>query len=231
MLDYILHLDKHLKEFFDGPNGVWTYPLVTAVIFAESAFVVFPFLPGDSLVFTVGFLCTYGMNIWLVGGMMICAAILGNDVNYRIGKRFGAGLFRREGKFFNTANLEKTNEFFDRYGARAVVLARFVPFVRSFVPFVAGMADMDYKKFTRFNIIGGVAWIVVFLAAGNILGRIELVRKNLEYAVPLIILLTLLPMFMEVRKHKREAAAEKAKKAAELESAAVLEPEEVSPTP
>ena len=219
MLDYILHLDKHLQSFFEGPNGVWTYPLVTAVIFAESAFVIFPFLPGDSLVFTVGFISNFGLNIWLVGGMMIGAAILGNDVNYRIGKRFGPGLFEREGKFFNRTNLEKTNDFFDRYGARAVVLARFVPFVRSFVPFVAGMADMDYRKFTRYNIVGGVAWIAVFLVAGNILGKFEFIRKNLEYAVPLIILVTLLPMYFEVRRHKKEAAKKRAQLAARTASA------------
>lgn len=215
MLDYILHLDKHLKEFFLGPYGAWTYPLVTSIIFAESAFVIFPFLPGDSLIFTVGFICNFGMDIWLVGGMMICAAILGNDINYRLGRRFGPGLFRKENhKFFNQANLAKTNSFFDRYGSRAVVLARFVPFVRSFVPFVAGMAGMDYAKFTRFNIIGGVVWIVTFLVAGYVLGSIEFVRQNLEYAVPLIILLTLLPMFIEYKRHKKEAAREKAEQAA-----------------
>jgi membrane-associated protein len=214
VLDYILHLDKHLKEFFLGPYGAWTYPLVTAIIFAESAFVVFPFLPGDSLLFTVGFICNFGLEFWLVTGMMICAAVLGNDINYRLGKRFGPGLFKRENhRFFNQANLEKTNSFFERYGTRAVVIARFVPFVRSFVPFVAGMAGMDYAKFTRFNIIGGIDWIVGFVTAGYLLGSIEFVRRNLEYVVPLIIVLTLVPMYVEYRRHKRDAAREKAQQA------------------
>jgi membrane-associated protein len=219
MIDFILHLDQHLLKFFQGPYGAWTYPLVTGIIFAESAFVIFPFLPGDSLLFTVGFVCNFGMNVWLVSAMMIVAAIVGNDINYRIGRRYGPGLFKRENhRFFNQENLRKTNAFFERYGSRAVVIARFVPFVRSFVPFVAGMAGMNYAKFTRFNIIGAFVWIIVFVAAGKILGSIPFVRQNLHYVVPIIIVLTLLPIWLEYRKHKKEAERERAEIAAGGES-------------
>jgi membrane-associated protein len=219
MVDFIIHLDKYLQAFFDGPYGPWTYPLVVSIIFAESAFVIFPFLPGDSLLFTVGFLCKYGMHIWLVTPLMILSAIVGNDINYRIGRRYGAGLFRRGGKFFNEANLKKTEAFFARYGSRAVVIGRFVPFARSFVPFVAGMAGMEYTKFTRYNVIGGFVWIIGFVGLGYGLGSISWVKDNLHYAVPIIIVLTLAPIFIEIWKHKREAKREAARAAVAADEA------------
>lgn len=210
MIDFILNLDKHIQWLLDN-YGTWTYAILALIVWAESAFVIFPFLPGDSLLFTAGFFCTVklasgsaGMNVWLLGPLLIAAAIVGNDINYRLGRRYGRAWFSRgEGRFFNKSNLAKTERFFLRHGAKAVIMARFVPFVRSFAPFFAGMAEMDYRRFTRYSVIGAIAWVAGFLAIGYWFGSIKWVQENLHWAVLIVIAATLIPIAIELYRHKR----------------------------
>lgn len=211
MIDFILNLDKHIAWLLDN-YGPWTYAILAAIVFAESAIVVFPFLPGDSLLFMAGFFCsvrledgTAPMNIWLLGSMLIAAAVVGNDVNYRIGFKYGRRLFQKPNhKIFNQQNLSKTEAFFERHGSKAIVLARFVPFVRSFAPFFAGMGEMTYARFSRYSLTGAVAWVASFLAMGYWFGRISWVKENLHWAVLIVIAVTLVPIGIEFWRHRRK---------------------------
>lgn len=213
MIDFILHLDKHIRWLLEN-YGPWTYAILAAIVFAESAVVIFPFLPGDSLLFTAGFFCsvrledgTAPMKLWLLGPILIAAAFVGNDLNYRIGFRYGRKLFQKpNSRFFNQKNLSKTEAFFEKHGPKAIVLARFVPFVRSFAPFFAGMGEMEYGKFTRYSLIGAIAWVASFLAIGYWFGRIPWVKENLHWAVLIVIAVTLVPIFVEVWRHRRQAS-------------------------
>lgn len=216
MIDFILHLDEHLKQIVLD-YGSWTYLILAAVIFLESAFVIFPFLPGDSWLFAAGVAANrYGLNVWVIVMLLILSGILGGELNYRIGAKWGRRMFEREGKFFNRRNLAKTNEFFAKHGAKAVVMARFVPFVRSFVPFVAGMGDMDYRRYSTFNIAGAIVWVVSFTLIGFFFSKIPWVEKNFHYAILLIIVVTLVPMIVEVWRHRKAAKREPAKSAEDL---------------
>ncbi|MFY9234323.1 MAG: VTT domain-containing protein [Fimbriimonadaceae bacterium] len=218
MIDFILNLDKHVEWLLVNYHE-WTYAILAAIVFAESAFVIFPFLPGDSLLFTAGFFCSVRladgsmpMNIWLLGAMLIAAAILGNDINYRMGKRFGRQWFSKgTGRFFNQSNLTKTEAFFEKHGAKAIIMARFVPFVRSFAPFFAGMADMDRAKFNYNSVVGAIIWVAGFLVIGYWFGSIPWVRDNLHWAVLIVIALTLVPIAVEVWRHKKAAKRESAR--------------------
>ena len=213
MIDFILNLDKHL-EIIVRDYGAWTYLILATVVFLESAFVIFPFLPGDSWLFAAGVAASrYGMNIYLIIASLIVAGVVGNDINYKIGRKYGKRLFSRPNhRFFNHRNLDKTNAFFAKHGAKAVVMCRFVPFVRSFVPFVAGMADMDYRRFTRFNIIGAIAWVVSFTLIGYLFSKVF--EKYFHVAILAIIVVTLVPMVVEIWRHRRAAKREAAEAAA-----------------
>ena len=181
LLDFILHVDVHLRDFVQA-YGAWVYALLFLIIFVETGVVVFPFLPGDSLLFVVGTLCGTGlMSLPLVLGLLIAAAILGNQSNYTIGRYFGPRVFQWENsRYFNKRAFEQAHSFYERYGGITIVAARFMPFLRTFAPFVAGVAQMTRSKFTLFDVIGGVLWISGVTMAGYLFGEIPWVKANLD---------------------------------------------------
>lgn len=221
LLDQFLALFKDLPGFLDSfitNHGPWVYALLFAIIFVETGLVIMPFLPGDSLLFTVGAIAARGsMNVWLVSGLLIVAAVLGDAVNYHIGKFIGPRVFSKEpspGSSFyeralNRQHLARAHAFFEKYGGKAVVLGRFVPIVRTFVPFVAGAGAMNYGKFVWFNITGGILWVGVCVGAGYFFGNLEFVKKNFEAVVIGIIVVSLIPLVVEYfisKKGARQAA-------------------------
>lgn len=213
-LEFIRHLDVHLADLATR-YGVWIYAIVAGVIFAETAFVIFPFLPGDSLLFAIGLIATNEKNNLSVPGMFIIltsAAILGNVVNYWVGKffgeRFATSNNRIMKKIFSEGNLKKTHEFFENYGGKAIVITRFVPVVRAFAPFVAGMGAMEFPKFMIFNVIGGALWVGVCMFAGVFLGEIPAVKQNFELAILGLVVISIAPFIIEFVMHKRRAKAE-----------------------
>ena len=185
---------------------IWVYAILFLIIFCETGLVVTPFLPGDSLIFLAGAIAMRPDNhlhIYWLAGLLIIAAILGDTANYTIGKFFGKKLFSNpNSKVFKQAYLEKTHKFYEKHGGKTIILARFVPIVRTFAPFVAGMGKMSYKHFFSFNVIGGIAWVVIFSALGAIVGRLEWVEENLEKVVILIVIISILPAVYEVFKAK-----------------------------
>ena len=206
-IDFILHIQEHLQEFTRA-HGPWVYGLLFLVIFCETGLVVTPFLPGDSLLFAVGAIAAdsaSGLNIWIAAAVMLVAAIIGDTVNYWIGRKFGGWTMRTFPKIVKPAHIEKTHGFFERYGGKAIILARFVPIVRTFAPFVAGSGEMDYKRFMFFNVVGAILWVVLILPAGYFFGGIEVVKKNFELVVLGIIAFSLLPIVWEVVRAKMKA--------------------------
>lgn len=204
-IDFILHLDKHLTELV-STYGVATYAILFGIIFAETGLVVTPFLPGDSLLFAAGAIAALGsLNVWGLTGLLIVAAILGDTVNYWIGHYFGQKLVDNPKiKFINQEHIDKTQQFYKKYGGKTIILARFVPIVRTFAPFVAGVGTMDYKKFILYNITGGVIWVSLFTLLGYFFGNLEFIKENFHYAVFAIIFLSLIPIgfeFYQSRKH------------------------------
>lgn len=181
LIDFILHVDKHLEVFVQN-YGMWVYALLFLIIFVETGLVVMPFLPGDSLLFVVGALCGAGlMSYPLAVGLLVVAAILGDQCNYTIGRYLGPKVFQWENsRFFNKAAFNRAHDFYERYGGITIILARFMPFLRTFAPFVAGVAAMSRLKFTAFNIVGGVIWVVGICTAGYFLGSIPWVKVNLD---------------------------------------------------
>ena len=181
LIDFILHVDKHLEVFVQN-YGMWVYALLFLIIFVETGLVVMPFLPGDSLLFVVGALCGAGlMSYPLAVGLLVVAAILGDQCNYTIGRYLGPKVFQWENsRFFNKAAFNRAHDFYERYGGITIILARFMPFLRTFAPFVAGVAAMSRLKFTAYNIVGGVIWVVGICTAGYFLGSIPWVKVNLD---------------------------------------------------
>ncbi len=196
-LDIVLHLDKHLSLLVQQ-YGLWIYGILFFIVFAETGFVVFPFLPGDSLLFVAGALAALGeggMDIFMLIGVLSAAAILGNMVNYQIGRFFGPKVFHWEdSRFFNKNALIKTHAFYEKHGGKTLVLSRFLPLFRTFAPFVAGIGAMSYAKFTLFNLIGAIGWVVSLCAAGYWLGNIPWVRTNLSLIIVGIIVFSLVPL-------------------------------------
>ena len=196
-LDIVLHLDKHLSLLVQQ-YGLWIYGILFFIVFAETGFVVFPFLPGDSLLFVAGALAALGeggMDIFMLIGVLSAAAILGNMVNYQIGRFFGPKVFQWEdSRFFNKNALIKTHAFYEKHGGKTLVLSRFLPLFRTFAPFVAGIGAMSYAKFTLFNLIGAIGWVVSLCAAGYWLGNIPWVRANLSLIIVGIIVFSLVPL-------------------------------------
>jgi membrane-associated protein len=190
---------------------VLVYGLLFGIIFAETGLVVTPFLPGDSLLFAAGAIAATGaLDLWLVLVLLFAAAVAGDAVNYSIGRYIGPRVFRPEGRsgrlgrFLNPKHLERAHEFFETHGGKAVVMARFVPIVRTFIPFVAGAASMTYASFAFYNITGGALWVIVCVGAGYLFGNIEVVKKNFELVVIGIIFVSILPMIVEFIKHRRK---------------------------
>lgn len=205
VISYITHLDAHLLALVNY-FGVWAYVILFGIIFAETGLVIMPFLPGDSLIFVAGTLAGAGfMNGGVLYVTLLVAAILGDTTNYWIGHYIGPKVFDRENsRFFNKNHLEKTREFYDKYGVKTIIIARFVPIVRTFAPFVAGIGKMDYGMFMKYNVVGGFLWITIFSWAGYYFGGLQVVQDNFHYVVVLIILISLLPVFYEYIKYKQE---------------------------
>lgn len=197
LVDFILHVDRYLEAFV-GQHGAWVYALLFVIIFAETGLVVMPFLPGDSLLFIVGAMCGAGlMSLPLAMGLLLAAAILGDQTNYTIGRYFGPRVFQWEdSRIFSRRGFDQAHAFYEKYGGITIVLARFMPFVRTFVPFVAGVAEMTRSKFTFFNVIGAVIWVVGLLSVGYLFGNLPIVQEHLSKIIwALIIVPGLIAMF------------------------------------
>ncbi|MDK4576607.1 DedA family protein [Kingella kingae] len=205
IIDFILHIDQHLVAL-TAQYGAWLYAILFWIVFCETGLVVTPFLPGDSLLFAAGAVAAASqgnLNVHAVVGVLLIAAILGDTVNFAIGKYFGAKLFANpNSKIFKQEYLHKTHAFYEKYGGKTIILARFVPIVRTFAPFVAGMGDMNYSKFIRYNIIGALAWVLSLTYLGYLFGNLPMVKDNFGKVVIGIIVVSVLPMVFEMIKAK-----------------------------
>ncbi len=208
LIDFILHIDRHLAEII-AAYGHWTYALLFLIIFAETGLVITPFLPGDSLLFAAGAFCAKpetGLNVHLMAALLLVAAIIGDTLNYWIGAKIGPAVFKRDDSIFlRKKHLERAHAFFQKYGGRAIILARFVPIVRTFVPFVAGVGQMHYARFIAYNIVGGVIWIYFFIYAGFFFGNQPFVQRNFKLVILAIIIVSVLPMVFEFWRAWRES--------------------------
>jgi membrane-associated protein len=206
-IDFVLHFQEHLEDFTRS-YGALVYGLLFLIVFCETGLVVTPFLPGDSLIFAVGALAAnpdFNLNVWLAAVVLLAAAILGDTVNYWIGRRFGSWMMRTFPKIVKPEHIAKTNEFFVRYGGKTIILARFVPIVRTFAPFVAGTGEMSYSRFMSFNVIGALLWVGLILPCGWFLGNRPIVKENFELVVLGIIFVSVLPMIVEIARAKLKA--------------------------
>ena len=209
MIDFLLHFDTQLPQLL-VTYGHWVYALVFAIVFCETGLVVLPFLPGDSMLFALGAFAAQGsLDIFLLASGLSVAAIVGDSVNYAIGKTLGQKLLDNpHQKFFKPAHYHKAHAFYQKYGGKAIILSRFVPIVRTFAPFVAGVARMDYKKFLAYNIVGGLLWVLLFLGGGYVLGNLPWVKGNFKLITIAIIVLSLLPIVWELWQAKKTASAQ-----------------------
>jgi len=212
IIDFILHIDVHLAELV-AQYGIWVYGILFLILFCETGLVVTPFLPGDSLLFVAGALAALpsnDINVHVMVLLMAIAAILGDAVNYTIGRVFGERLFSNpDSKIFRRSYLDKTHKFYEKHGGKTIILARFVPIVRTFAPFVAGMGHMSYRHFAAYNVIGALVWVLLFTYAGYLFGNVPVVQENLKLLIVAIIVLSILPGVIEIWRHKRAAAKEK----------------------
>jgi len=205
-VDFFLHLDRHLAEVIQA-YGAGTYALLFAIVFMETGLVVTPFLPGDSLLFAAGSFAALGaLDVRALFALLAFAAVLGDNLNYAIGRYLGPKVFHYErSRFFNPDHLRKTHAFYERYGVKAIIIARFVPIVRTFSPFVAGVGAMRYPRFLAFDVAGGILWVGVCTFAGYFFGNLPFVKKNFSLVVLAIIAISLTPALVEVLRHRREA--------------------------
>ncbi len=206
-IDLILHLDKHLVELVSQYQS-WTYAILFLIIFAETGLVVTPFLPGDSLLFAIGALASKGeLNVFLVVVLLSIAAILGDTVNYWVGKVIGPKVFSSESsRWLNRKHLERTHEFYEKYGGKTIILARFMPIIRTFAPFVAGIGKMSYGKFLLYNVAGGIVWIAGFTYAGYFFGEIPIVKRNFTLVIFAIIIISVMPAVIEIWRARRASS-------------------------
>ncbi|SNR46074.1 MULTISPECIES: DedA family protein [Hymenobacter] len=209
LLDFVLHLDKHLTELVQD-YGVWTYAILFLIIFVETGVVVLPFLPGDSLLFAAGTLAALPgspLNIWAMIGLLILAAVLGDTLNYHIGDYLGPRVFRENSRFLKREHLEKTQAFYQKHGAKTIIIARFIPIIRTFAPFVAGVGTMSYTKFLSYNLVGAVLWVILLTGAGYFLGSIPWIQHNFGLFTIGIIVVSVLPAVFEFLKSRRAPVA------------------------
>jgi membrane-associated protein len=202
--DLVIHLDRHLNGVIQD-YGTWTYLILFLIIFCETGLVVTPILPGDSLLFAVGtFAASDALDLGLVLSLLSVAAVAGDTVNYAIGYRMGPQIFRKEGvRFLNREYLDRTHQFYERHGAKTIVIARFVPIIRTFAPFVAGIGQMRYARFAAYNVVGGVGWIAALVLGGYGFGNIPVVRQNFTLVIFAIIGLSILPGVIEILRQRR----------------------------
>lgn len=210
LIDFALHIDQHLLRITQD-YGVWVYALLFLIVFCETGLVVLPFLPGDSLLFVAGSVAAFGhLNVHLLVALLLVAAVLGDWVNFHIGKRLGVKPFENpNSKIFKRQYLTQTEQFYDKYGSKTIIIARFVPIVRTFAPFVAGMGRMKYEKFMRYNVLGALLWVVSLSYAGYFLGRNPWVQKHLGAIIIGIIVVSVLPAVIEVWREYRKSQATK----------------------
>lgn len=202
VLDFFLHLDKYLNQIILD-YGFWTYIILFLVIFVETGLVIMPFLPGDSLLFAAGSFAARGsLNISYLLILLFIAAFLGDTVNYLIGKFIGPRVLKRDYLLIKKEHLLKTQEFYEKHGGKTIIFARFIPIIRTFAPFIAGVGNMNYSKFISFNIIGGAVWVLGLTMLGYFFGQIAFVQKNFELVILSIIIISILPPIIEVIKHK-----------------------------
>jgi len=202
-IDIFLHLDKYLSAIIQS-YGYVTYLILFIIIFCETGLVVLPFLPGDSLLFAAGAFAAKGdMSIGILYALLCIAAVAGDSVNYEIGSFIGPKIAKQEKtRFLNKEHIERTHKFFEKYGAKTIIIARFIPIIRTFAPFVAGIGDMGYKKFLHYNVIGGVSWIFICLSAGYFFGNIPTVKHNFTFVILAIVIISILPALIEYIRHK-----------------------------
>lgn len=203
LIDFVLHIDHHLIELTQT-YGLWIYAILFLIVFCETGLVVTPFLPGDSLLFAAGAVAALGgMNVHIAAALLLAAAVIGDAVNFAIGKYFGEKLFAKpDSRVFKREYLDKTHAFYEKYGGKTIILARFVPIVRTFAPFVAGMGNMHYGRFIRYNIIGALMWVGLLTYAGYFFGELPVVKNNFGLVVIGIIVVSVLPMAVEIAKAK-----------------------------
>ncbi len=209
--DFIMHIDVYLSNIIQN-YGLWTYLILFIIIFWETGVVIFPFVPGDSLLFTAGtFAAKDAINIWWLFLLLSAAAIIGDTVNYWIGHYVGPKIFHRQNvRFLKKKYLEQTHQFYERYGGKTIIFARFIPIIRTFAPFVAGIGAMTYWKFISYNIIGGIAWVAICLLAGYLFGNLPVVKNNFTLVIFAIILISIMPGIIEFLRHKYQTNRNKA---------------------
>ena len=202
-IDIILHLDQHLVSWM-ALFGPWIYLILFLIIFCETGLVVTPFLPGDSLLFALGALSALkdGLNLWALLILLTLAGIIGDTVNYHLGKKLGIKVFEKDGRFFKKQYLVDTQAFYERWGAFTIIAARFAPFVRTFAPFVAGIGSMNYKRFLSYNVVGAVLWVFTFILAGHFFGNLPVVKRNFHIVIFGVIFVSLIPMIVPWVKSK-----------------------------
>ncbi len=203
LVDLFLHLDQHLNDII-GQYGTWTYLILFLIIFCETGLVVLPFLPGDSLLFAAGAFAALGsLNVFWLFVLLSIAAIAGDTVNYWLGYWLGPRVFHRDNvRFLNKKHLDRTHAFYEKYGGKTIIIARFIPIVRTFAPFVAGIGSMTYWRFIAYNVIGGVAWVAICVFSGYKFGNLEVVKKNFSLVIVAIVLISVLPMLIEYLRHR-----------------------------
>ncbi len=202
IIDFFLHIDVHLASVIQQ-YGAFTYIILFLIIFCETGLVIMPFLPGDSLLFAAGAFAARGsLHLVFLLLLLSVAAIAGDTVNYIIGREIGGRVYQRDFRFIKRKHLDNAKAFYERHGGKAIILARYIPVIRTFAPFVAGVGKMEYRSFISYNVIGGVAWILLFTCAGYLFGNIPFVQKNFEYVILAIIAVSLLPMVFEWVKGK-----------------------------
>jgi membrane-associated protein len=207
VMDLFLHLDEHLNRIVSD-YGVWTHLILFAIVFAETGLVVTPFLPGDSLLFAAGALAALGsLDLWLLVALLIGAAILGDTVNYWVGAWIGPRAFSGNVKFLRKDYLDRTHAFYEKHGGKTIILARFVPIIRTFAPFVAGVGAMSYPKFITYNVVGAVLWVGIFVPLGYFFGNMPAVKDNFSLVILAIIAISLLPIALEAIRARRSRPA------------------------
>ena len=208
LIDFILHIDDHLGEIIQN-YGLWIYAIIFLIVFCETGLVVTPFLPGDSLLFATGAIIAAqpeaGLSFWIMYGIIFVAAVIGDATNYHIGKFIGDGVFKKESKYIKKEYLDKTRIFYEKHGGKAIVYARFVPIIRTFAPFVAGVGTMEYKRFFFYNVFGAFLWVTLFLGAGFLFGNLDFIKNNFSVVILTIIFVSLMPILIEFIKARRQS--------------------------